>query len=485
MNDWYSAVLNRRDLIRGAGISAAGLLAPRMLRAAEQTEVIVLGAGLAGLYSAMLLEELGLRVTVLEASDHVGGRVQTRNIGGTLHELGASDIGVMYARVLDMMRRLDLERIPSSIRVRPFTYHVRDQLVRAEDWSGAEANQTVGEERDVAPPRMLSGLLNRYNPLTELDDWLAPQFSELDVPIGSYLRAKGHSDEAIRLMGHAYNGVGMERTSALSLFRDTTRNAFGIEAYKAMREAGQDIAPLSEVAGGNQRLPEAMAAALKSEIRFGQAASAIAQSAQGVEVSCIDGTRYRGDFVVAAIPFPAMNKIEITPTLSPLKAASTSAIPYYSVTKFYLRPKTPFWEADGLEPSLWSDGQLERVFAMADDKDDVHTLLVWITGQGSRRIDQYDRESATRLVLNLMGEVRPASKGQLDVMGYHSWGLTPFINGCGLSYSAGQINRFAAELPRPEGRIHFAGEHTRRREFGMESAMASAERVVTEILDAS
>ncbi|UCG73004.1 MAG: FAD-dependent oxidoreductase [Chromatiales bacterium] len=484
MNDVSPSGLNRRDLIRSAGVAAAGVLAPGVLRAAESAEVIVLGAGLAGLYSAMLLEELGLRVTLLEASDHVGGRVQTRNFGGILHELGASDIGVMYARVLDMMRRLDLERVPSSISVRPFTYHVRGQLVQADDWPSADVNLTVGDERNIVPARLQAELLKRYNPLQELNDWLSPEFREFDVPMAQLLREQQVSEEAIRLMGHTYNGIGMNRSSALALFRDNTRNNFGIRAFMAMKEAGQQVAPLSQVAGGNQRLPDAMAATLQNEIRFGQAAAAIAQDQGGVEVACVDGTRYRADFLVAAVPFPALRQVEFTPTLSPLKAAATDQVPYYSTTKFYLRPTTPFWEADGLEASLWSDGQLERVFALTDGNDAVHTLLVWINGQGSQRIDQYDPESAARLVLKLLAEVRPASRGQLEVMGYHSWGNTPFIGGCGLSYSTGQVARFAAELPTPEGRIHFAGEHTRRREFGMESAMASAERVVTEILAA-
>ncbi|MGI9330989.1 MAG: flavin monoamine oxidase family protein, partial [Gammaproteobacteria bacterium] len=393
-----------------------------------------------------------------------------------------SDIGVMYARVLDMMRRLNLERIPSSIRVRPFSYHVGGQLVSAQDWASAEVNRTVGEERAIEPARLQSTLLNQYNPLKELDDWLSPDHASLDIPIGEFLRGKNVSEEAIRLFGHTYNGIGMNRTSALAQFRDTTRTQFGIRAFMAMKEQGQTVAPLSQIAGGMQRLPEAMAASLNTEIHFGKAAASIRQDAGGVELNCIDGTRYRGDFLVAAIPFSALRRIEITPTLSPLKAAATAELPYYAVTKFYLRPKTRFWEADGFEPTMWSDAQLERVFAMTDANDEVHTLIVWMTGQGSRRIDQFDPATATQRVLNLLGEIRPASRGQLEVMGHHSWGQTPFIGGCGLSYSAGQVSRFAASLPDPEGRIHFAGEHTRRREFGMESAMASAERVIGEIL---
>jgi monoamine oxidase len=381
-----------------------------------------------------------------------------------------------------MMKRLNLERVPSAISIKPYSYHVRGQLLNGDEWESADANQTVGDERAIAPSRLQSHLLGRFNPLENLDDWLQPQYHPLDIPIAQYLTRQGVSDEAIRLFGHSYNGTGMNRTSALSLFRDTTRTTFGIKAFMAMKEAGQQVAPLSQVAGGNQRLPDAMAASLKTEIRFGKAAAAIAHDGKGVEVTCNDGSRYRGDFLVSAIPLTALRRIEITPTLSPDKSAIAHQMDYYAVTKFYLRPKTRFWEADGFDASMWTDGPVERVFAGTDSNGDVHTLLVWITGQGSRRIDQMESEAATRFVLDTLARIRPASKGQLEVMGYHSWGKTPYINGCGHSYSAGQIERYAVNLPAPEGRLHFAGEHTRRQEFGMESAMVSAERVLGEIL---
>ena len=481
MRRYHSTTVTRREFVTGLGAGSVALGSAR-LRAAEAGDVVVLGAGLAGLYTAMLLEEQGYRVTLLEASDHVGGRVQTRDIGGIRHELGASDIGVMYARVLDMMQRLDLERVPSSIRIKPFSYHIRGQLLRADEWESSDANLTVGDERAIAPTRLQSQLLNRFNPLQELDDWLTPEYQHLDVPMAAYLAQNGVSPEAIRLAGTAYNGTGMGRTSALQLFRDTTRMRFGINAFMKMKEAGQQVAPLSQVAGGNQRLPDAMAARLKTEIRFGKAVAGIETSAAGVSVTCLDGSRYRGDFLVSAIPLTALRRVAINPALSPAKAAAAGEMRYYGVTKFYLRPKTKFWEADGYDASMWTDGTVERVFAATDDKDEVHTLLVWIAGQGSRRIDQYDRDQAERIVLDTLARIRPASKGQLEVMHYHSWGRTPFIGGCGHTYSAGQIGRFANALPVAEGRIHFAGEHTRRREFGMESAMASAERVVGELL---
>jgi monoamine oxidase len=475
--------VTRRTLVKALGAGALG--ATGLARGVESRDVIVLGAGLAGLYATMLLEEQGFRVTLLEASDHVGGRVQSRDINGRLHELGASDIGVMYARVLDTMRRLRLERVPSSIRIEPYSYHVRGKLLRPEEWESSDANLTAGDERAIAPPQLQSQLTNRHNPLTGLDDWLDPEFSHLDVPIASFFSQHGVSDEAIRLIDQAYNGTGVGRTSALQLLRDATRTRFGIDAFRRMKQAGQDVAPLSQVAGGIQRLPEAMAASLETEIRFGTAAASVEQGPGGVEVTCVDGSRHRGDFLICALPLTALRRMSFAPVLSPDKAGAIGALRYYAATKFYLRPKAKFWEADGYGASMWTDGPLGRVFALTGADGDVHTLLVWINGPGAERIDQYDRDAAARLVLDAFARIRPAARGQLELMHYHSWGRTAHIGGCGQTYSAGQVGRFAAALPLPEGRIYFAGEHTRRREFGMESAMASAERVVSEILDAS
>ena len=145
---------------------------------------------------------------------------------------------------------------------------------------------------------------------------------------------------------------------------------------------------------------------------------------------------------------------------------ATNQLGYYAVTKFYLRPTEKFWEADEYEPTMWTDGLLERVFAATDENDEVHSLLVWITGLGSRRIDQFGREEATRMVLDEMARIRPASEGKLEVIGYHSWGRTPFIGGCGHSYSAGQISRFAdrsadARGPHPFCRRAYAAPRVR------------------------
>ena len=480
MNNQLPSRFNRRQLlVAGGGALSLGL--PLRLRATDRSDVVVLGAGLAGLYSALLLEELGYRVTILEAATHVGGRVQTRNYGGVLHELGASDIDVLYARVLDMARSLKLPVVPFGIRARPFSYHVGGRLLAADQWEAADVNRTVGAERGIEPARLESHFINAFNPLTGLDEWLEPGRQALDVPIGSYLQSRGVSPAAVELIGHTYNGNGMERTSALGLFRDATRTRAGREAWQQRRDRGEDIPLLQQIDGGMQRLPDGMAARLKNEVRLNQPATLVEQDRTGVRVTCRDGTRYQASRLVCALPLPALRNIEFRPGLSALKRRAVTTGESYATTKFYLRPTSPFWEQDGFAASLWSDGPVERVIALTGSTDEVHTLLVWINGAGSQAIDSLDPEAAKALVLNQMAEIRPTSKGKLEVMGYHAWGRDAFIGGCGFSYAAGQITELAPTIPAAEGRLHFAGEHTRQLEAGMEAAMASAERVVQEI----
>jgi monoamine oxidase len=68
------------------------------------------------------------------------------------------------------------------------------------------------------------------------------------------------------------------------------------------------------------------------------------------------------------------------------------------------------------------------------------------------------------------------------VVGVHAWEQQPFIAGCRHTYRPGEVRLFAPDMIRPHWRLHFAGEHTRRTEIGMESAMESGERAALEIL---
>ena len=74
-------------------------------------DVIVVGAGLAGLNAALHLQEGGARVQVLEARDHVGGRVHSMRQLGRLQEAGGTYIGAGYERITKLCARVGIELV--------------------------------------------------------------------------------------------------------------------------------------------------------------------------------------------------------------------------------------------------------------------------------------------------------------------------------------------------------------------------------------
>lgn len=79
--------------------------------------------------------------------------------------------------------------------------------------------------------------------------------------------------------------------------------------------------------------------------------------------------------------------------------------------------------------------------------------------------------------------LRPSTAGKLEVAGVFSWGEQSFQSGCSGAFPAGETLRYVNALVQSHALMHFAGEHTKRLEVGMESAMESGERVAFQIFD--
>lgn len=468
--------LSRRTVLRGlagAGAVAAAGLRSRVLRAAERADVVVIGGGLSGLYAALLLADAGANVTVLEASDRVGGRARTGDSLPGRPELGASQLGKFYARGRDVARRLEVPLEPLVDRVAPMAYSVGGTLVRRQDWPSSPANRTVGDERALPPPFLFDALLQTRNPFREMDDWLQPGAARYDIAMGEWLRSLGLSAEALRLIAAGVVPTDIWSVSLLTMLQESTRQGLDFRGGEQYR-----------VAGGTSRLPEAMARALGDRVRLGQIVAGIDQTAAGVVVRCLDGTRHQADFVVAAVPFTSLRSIAMDPPLAGVQAEAVHRMPYGNTTQVHLLARgRPFWEQDGHDPSLWTDGAVTMVRATIEPSGDAR-LVALATGYKADRLDQLPERERGEFVVEELARLRPSTRGKLEVTGVFSWAQQPFISGCRHSYGPGDVTRYQPVMARPHGRLHFAGEHTRRLEVGMEAALESGERVAFEILSA-
>jgi monoamine oxidase len=272
--------------------------------------------------------------------------------------------------------------------------------------------------------------------------------------------------------------MGFSRTGAA--------NAQGVATPAAPPAASMDGVLIGMIKDGNERLTQAMVKRLKGDVLQGKRVVAIETSATGGKVRCADGTSYRAKAVVCTMPFSTLRHVAIDPLPPARQLGAITKLGYIPITQFHLVAKQPFWEQDGLSPSMWTDGPLGLVLAQRffGKENEVTSLTVWCRGNNGLFIDRFGIEGGKQLILDEFARLRPASKGKLSVAAVHSWTADPFSAGDWAIYEPGQVTGFQNVVAQPHERLYFAGEHTAVGSRGVEAALESAERATLEVLGA-
>lgn len=490
-------MFTRRKILGTGALGAAALALPRMAFAAERADVVVIGAGLSGLHSAELLRDLGMNVLVLEAGDRVGGRVQTvQTVDGPI-DVGASQIGRSYARVLDACQRYGLRLVSEDRDLLSFGGHLKDTWIDPRTWEANSLNRTVGNERKINPILMGQAVTAKFNPLKEADDWLDPRFAQYDISLRELMKRNGYSDAAIELAAFSAPGIGIDETSMLRMWQEETRGGIDRRTGPVAAVHARDhpfgeandhnmvdgLASTNNIVGGCQRLPLAMAAKLGDAVRLRRKVARIEMTGTGATVTCTDGSAVSARFVISAIPFSVLRGVEIVADKdNPLQRQAISAMPYANTARMYLTVEKPFWKEDGLPPSFSTDGPIGMFWAIDNHAGEgPHRAMVVMVGLVAQAIARMEHSQAEAFIQGELMRLRPAARGLLRLATYKDWLRDPNQLGCGFSLAPGQVSAFGRTMTDPWRVMHFAGEHTRRLDFGMESAMESGERVAVEI----
>lgn len=514
--------ITRRDFVVSSAAAATAAAVSAALPASRahaatgsgEPDVIVIGAGLSGLETAITLEENGLKVLVLEGRKRVGGRVYSLfNVPGH-PEVGGNTIANAYGRCIAAGAKYGVEVV--NLAPRLFANRAGQELylggehIPLKDWPTHAKNPFAAAQKALPPWGWADSMFKANMPFKDLENWYDPKYAQYDVSVHDFLVSKGANDAMIRLgyesniaYGTTSHDVSLLQQAFSDYWQNVNRGAImGFSRTGAQNPAGGAAAApgaapaagggapsnilVGAFKGGNQNLPIAMSKRIKGELLQGKRVMSIAVSATGATVGCADGTSYKAKAVVCSMPFSTLRHVALDPLPEAVQYKAIRTLGYIPITQFHLVPKKPYWEADGLSPSMWTDGMLGMVMANRFGKTDneVTSLAVWCRGLAAQYIDRFGLQEGAKMIIAEIERLRPAAKGLLELGGAHSWAADPFSAGDWAIFQPGQVTELRAAIAKPHQRLFFAGEHTSVGSRGMEGAFESAERVSLEVLGA-
>jgi monoamine oxidase len=439
-------------------------------------DVVVVGAGLAGLAAARELRRRGLEPVVLEARDRVGGRTLNEPIGdGKIVEIGGQWVGPSQTRVVELIRELGLETFPTYGEGR----NLFERRGRLRSYRGTipKLSPLALAETGLAMARVnrLARKLDAGRP------WEADGAPGWDSQtFATWMRRHVRTPGARDLMRLAIWAVWAAEPEDVSLLHVLfyIRSAGSFEALVDTEGGAQD----SRVVGGTQLISIRMAEELGDRVRLGAPVRRIEHGARGVAVHA-GGAVARGRRAIVAMPPVLAGRIAYDPPMPSVRDGLTQRMAQGSVVKCMAVYPEPFWREQGLSgQATSSDGPVSVTYDNSPPDGSPGVLLAFLEGRAARvagALPQAERrDSVLGCLRRFFGERAASPERYLD----RAWANEEYSRGCyGGFMPPGAWIENGPALRAPVGPLHWAGAETATIWNGyMDGAVRSGEAAATE-----
>jgi len=445
----------------------------------REVDVVVVGAGIAGLVAARRLSAAGRQVAVLEARDRVGGRTLNLPIGdGKVVEIGGQWAGPTQDRVLALAAELGIGTFP--------THAAGENLVELDGvikrYRGTIPRISPAILLDVAQAQVRIDRMARTIP-TEAP-WRAPNAEAWDGQTAwTWIRRNTLTRGARALLQLAVEAVWAAHPADLSLLHLLfyTGAAGNFDALIGTEGGAQQ----DRFIGGSQTLSLQMAGDLGDAVTLSAPVRRIEQQGDRLRVIS-DAGHVHGRAVVVAVPPTLCARIAYDPPLPALRDQLTQRMGQGSVVKCMAVYEEPFWRADGLSGQVTSvDGPVKVMFDNSPPDGRPGVLLGFLEGRQARELGAWDPEARCRAVVGCFERLFGPRAGQPEQYLEQVWADEEWTRGCyGCIMPPGGWVSFGPALRPPVGRIHWAGAETATTWNGyMDGAVRSGERAAEAVLE--
>ncbi len=455
--------MKRREVLRLLGLGIpAGIIFPSMFTSCKDDElfsgltyggkVIIVGAGISGLYAALLLKKRKVDVTILEASNVIGGRIRSlENFSDFPVELGAEEIHGQRSVWYDMVRSTGSEFASSNgldfIRL-------DNELRRLMD---------VESDSDIQAIDQLIEKLSEYN--------------SGDITADQYIAAQGIPAR----VQHYFNAL-LANENGTSTDRISMQGIAEADAMWTSGDKNMMLRDRSFMSIINEKLADVIPL-----VTFSSQVRSIDYSGSTITLTDQNSNTYTADRVIITTPLTVLRDgdITFTPALSADRTAAFSRIGMGAGMKILLRFQNRFWDygtgsiySDGVVPEYWSTG--------GGGRSPSNTVLTaFVHGAKAEYLQSLGGGMINAILSDLDNMYGTGTVGTavLQATSVMNWGTMPFIRGT-YSYpkpgSSGARELIAAPL---QNKIFFAGEatHTRGHFATVHGAMETGIRAVDEL----
>ncbi|MEU0298723.1 flavin monoamine oxidase family protein [Streptomyces sp. NPDC006175] len=439
----------------------------------RSTEVVVVGAGLAGLTAADQLAQAGYDVIVVEGRDRIGGRIHTVEVAGVAVDAGATWVAPHHEAVRDLARRFDCEFVPQ--------FHQGKGVMSFGGKRKIESATAMAPWGMLDITRILNDLQKMVDDLPVSYPWEHPRAAHLDsMSLGEWLTSK-HALKDTRKFLTMFSLVQWGApVSDVSLFNALRyiKNLGGIEFMLTVEGGDQQ----DRVLGTTHKLVSRLADTLENSLLVGSPVERITTLKDRLTVETGKDTIEARYVIVTASP-THRSTIEFTPALPQRHYGLSRSWRLGALSKAFVAYDRPFWRDEGLSGEGMSDDEtVFLTFDVSPDADGPGILMVFCDARGFDAYDEAERRSRVmKHLIHLYGE--PARRA-IDYTDF-SWGNDSFAPG-GPNPAVGPKawTTFGPFLREPVGRIHWAGSETADETSGsMNGAILSGRRAATEVAD--